>query len=270
MKLLLSIVLGGSLLLLSAAQEPNLDYSKFLHTSPKHSSLGCSSCHDRTSDNSITPRFPGHKACTSCHLGQFTTPAIAMCAICHANTNGSNPPLKNFPSDFKENFNVKFDHAQHLTAAARPKNGCAACHGSSVNRGFGLSIPVNLSAHTTCYSCHTPNSKSSSGREMASCGVCHDQKRYSPTPMNARAFRFSFSHAQHGPRQRLACDECHRVTPGAVQARQVSSPGTAEHFPANRTMSCVTCHNGRRSFGGDLAFDDCRRCHAGTTFRMPN
>jgi hypothetical protein len=50
----------------------------------------------------------------------------------------------------------------------------------------------------------------------------------------------------------------------------VSSPGTAEHFPASRGMNCVTCHNGRRSFGGDLAFKDCRRCHTGTTFRMPS
>ena len=90
-------------------QDPNQDYSKFLHSSQKHASLGCANCHDRTADNSITPRFPGHKACTNCHLGQFTTPAIPMCMICHSNTNGSNPPLKNFPSDFNESFNVKFD-----------------------------------------------------------------------------------------------------------------------------------------------------------------
>ena len=251
-------------------QDPNQDYSKFLHSSQKHASIGCASCHDRTADNSIIPRFPGHKACTNCHLGQFTTPAIPMCVICHSNTNGSNPPLKNFPSDFNEPFNVKFDHAQHLTTAARPKNGCAGCHATPVNRGLGLSIPTNLNAHTVCYSCHTPNSKSSAGREMASCGVCHDQKRYTPTSTNARAFRYSFSHTKHGPRERLACADCHQATAGAAQSRQMSSPGAAEHFPSGRGMNCVTCHNGRRSFGGDLGFKDCRRCHTGPTFRMPS
>ena len=38
------------------AQSPQLDYSKFLHTSQRHSSLACNSCHERT-DNSATPRF---------------------------------------------------------------------------------------------------------------------------------------------------------------------------------------------------------------------
>jgi hypothetical protein len=254
----------------SAYQEPNLDYSKFLHSSQKHLSLACTSCHDRSSDNSITPRFPGHKACTSCHLGQFTTPAIPMCMICHTNTSSGNPPLKTFPTDFKESFNVKFDHAQHLTPSARPRNGCAACHGSPLNRGVALSIPINVSAHTVCYSCHTPGSKTSAGREIASCGVCHDQKKYGRTSTAARAFRFSFSHAKHDARERLACTDCHQVTPGAAQSRQVSSPAPVEHFPTGRGMNCATCHGGRRSFGGDLAFKDCRRCHTAATFRMPN
>ena len=137
-----------------SAQGPEVDYSKFLHTSQRHSSLGCNACHQR-SDNSATPRFPGHSACTSCHLGQFTTPAVPMCLICHTDTNSNRPPLKTFPSSFKERFNVKFDHAQHLKGSARPQNGCSGCHSSSINRGFGLSIPANLAAQG-CYACHTP------------------------------------------------------------------------------------------------------------------
>lgn len=253
----------------AAAQDPNLDYSKFLHSSQRHASLGCTDCHQRGSDNSNTPRFPGHKACTNCHLGQFTSPAIPMCMICHTNTNSNNPPLRNFPTDFNENFNVKFDHAQHLTVAARPRNGCAGCH-SPINRRVALSIPANLSAHTLCYSCHTPASKTLAGREMASCGVCHEQKRYVRTSTNARSYRYAFSHADHGPRQRLDCTDCHRVIAGAPQSRQVGSPSAAEHFPSARGTNCASCHNGRRSFGGDLAFKDCRRCHTGPTFRMPS
>lgn len=249
-------------------QGAGLDYSRFLHTSQRHATLACTSCHLR-GDSSTTPRFPGHKACTDCHLAQFVTPAVPMCSICHADVNSSNPPLKGFPTKFNERFNVKFDHAQHMNGAARPQSGCAACHSLNRGRPAALSIPAGLSAHAQCYTCHTPGSKSSGGKEIASCGVCHDQKAYSRTSSSAQAFRFAFSHAKHGRAQRLDCADCHRLTAGALQSRQVSSPAASEHFPATRGMTCATCHNGKRSFGGDLAFKECRRCHGASTFRMP-
>jgi len=192
-----------------------------------------------------------------------------MCTICHTDISSGNPPLKNFPASFNEPFNVKFDHAQHMHGAARPQRGCSGCHSSPINRGVGLSIPANLAAHNGCYTCHTPSSKSSAGREIASCGACHDRKSYRPTPTSARAYRYAFSHADHGTRERLACADCHKLTAGAAQTRQVSSPSAAEHFVTTRSTACLTCHNGKRSFGGDLAFKDCKRCHSGPTFRMP-
>ncbi|MCA1607178.1 MAG: cytochrome c3 family protein, partial [Acidobacteria bacterium] len=107
-----------------------------------------------------------------------------MCVICHTDVNSSNPPLKTFPTRFDEGFNVKFDHAQHMTGAARPASGCSACHGRVGGRPAALGIPAGISAHNQCYSCHTPSSKSLSGREIASCGVCHEQKRYLRTTIN--------------------------------------------------------------------------------------
>jgi hypothetical protein len=250
------------------AQTPELDYSTFKHNSQKHASLSCTSCHQRA-DNSATPRFPGHKACTGCHVGQFVTPAVPMCVICHTDVSGSNPSLKSFPTKFDESFNVKFDHAQHNTGSARPQNSCATCHSRLGGRAAAaLSIPTSLSAHNQCYSCHTPSSKAASGGEIASCGVCHDTKGFSRTGTTARSFRFAFSHAKHGPGQRLGCNDCHNLTAGAAQSRQVSSPAPSEHFAA-RSSTCLTCHNGKRSFGGDLAFKDCKRCHTAATFRMP-
>ena len=252
----------------ASVQGPELDYSNFKHTSQRHASLACSSCHQR-SDNSATPRFPGHKACTGCHLAQFVTPNVPMCVICHTDLNNSNPPLKSFPLKFNESFNVKFDHAQHMTGAARPQSGCSACHSRIGGRAAAFGIPAGIAAHNQCYTCHTPSSQSQSGREIASCAVCHDQRPYSRHTTNARAFRFAFSHAKHGTGQRLACADCHLLTAGAPQSRQVSSPAASEHFPATRGQTCLTCHNGRRSFGGDLAFKDCRRCHTSATFKMP-
>jgi c(7)-type cytochrome triheme protein len=249
-------------------QGPGLDYSNFKHTSQRHASLACASCHERK-DNSATPIFPGHKACMGCHTGQFVTAAVPMCVICHTDVNSGNPPLKSFPARFNESFNVKFDHAQHMTGAARPASGCAACHSRSGGRAAALTIPGGLAAHNQCYTCHTPSSKSPGGKELASCGVCHDQKRYSRTSTNARSFRYAFSHAKHGSAQRLACADCHTLTAGLPQSRQVSSPFPFEHFAATRGKTCLTCHNGRRSFGGDLAFKDCRRCHTSSSFKMP-
>ena len=81
-------------LLLAAPQGPELDYSTFKHNSQKHASLACNSCHQRGGDNSATPHFPGHKACTGCHVGQFVTPAVPMCVICHTEVSSSNPPLR--------------------------------------------------------------------------------------------------------------------------------------------------------------------------------
>lgn len=249
-------------------QGPSLDYSNFKHTSQRHASLACTSCHERK-DNSATPSFPGHKACISCHSGQFVTPNVPMCVICHSDVNSGNPPLKGFPTRFSDSFNVKFDHAQHMTGAARPASGCAACHTRSGGRTAALAVPASISAHNQCYTCHTPSSKAQSGREIASCGVCHDQKGYSRTTTSARSFRYAFSHAKHGTAQRLACADCHGLTAGLPQSRQVSSPLPLEHFATNHGKTCLTCHNGRRSFGGDLAFRDCRRCHTSATFKMP-
>src|ERR1043166_8896021 len=222
------------------------DYSKFIHTSSKHASLGCNDCH-RRADNSTRPSLPGHKACTGCHRRQFTTPNIPMCSICHENVNGNDPPRKAFPDRFKENFNVSFDHAQHMKDNARPKTGCIACHSSSLRHGEGLSIPAGLNAHAGCYSSHTPDAQSN-GRDLGSCGVCHATKPFTRTPTDAPAYRIGFSHAQHSARQRLECSTCHNYTAGLAQRRQGRSPRAPEHFPAGKNP-WAHFHKGRRASG---------------------
>lgn len=271
--LLLTLIAGRRSQAMTAGPSPApalaQDYGRFSHISGTHLSLQCASCHQRGQDNSARPQLPGHKSCTGCHLAQFVTPQVPMCSICHTDTSGPNAAVRSFPEKFKESFNVKFDHAQHVTGLARSSKGCAACHDRSIARGAALSIPAGLSAHNQCYACHTPGSQSSTGRDISSCGTCHATAAYTRTPTSARAFRAGFSHAEHGARQRLACMDCHQIAAGLAQSRQVSSPRTSQHFPAGRSLSCMTCHNGRRAFGGDLAFKDCGRCHTGQTFRVP-
>lgn len=238
------------------------NYGVFSHNA--HSNIDCNSCHQR-SDNSITPRFAGHSSCINCHLTQFVTPQSPMCAICHSSVSTPSAPLRAFPARFNERFNMKFDHTAHNRGAGRPAQGCVACH-KPLRGGVALSIPVGLNAHNQCYSCHTPN-RSVGGRDIGSCRECHSLAGYRRTSTAGVAFQASFSHADHGARQRLGCNDCHTVKAGAPQSRQVSSPATAEHFSSSRAMNCMTCHNDRRAFG-DRDFANCRRCHTKASFDM--
>lgn len=250
------------------------DYSKFSHSSPKeHADLtgrsNCAGCH-RRSGSSPEPKFPVHRDCTGCHLVQFTNPTSSdnqICTICHTKEglNSSNAPTKSFPR--LRSFTAEFDHAQHLRGieSARSAEGCAACHTRAL-RGVAETIPARLGAHQTCYECHSPGKQAS---KFSSCGSCHRLGRYSPTSTAARSYRVGFSHADHGPRQRLSCEGCHNVmSRGLPQARQVSSILPAQHYSNPRARTCVTCHNGQRTFGDKgPGFSDCRRCHKGINFR---
>lgn len=234
------------------------DGATFSHSTPRHASLACDSCHRRDSD--AQPRLPGHRACTDCHLPQFMTSGSALCSNCHTNLESGNPPLKAFPG--LKSFNARFDHAKHLAGAARPEAGCASCH-TPARRGVALSIPAGLDAHRNCYQCHTPGAQSG-GRDISSCAACHSLGRYARTPTNAASYRVGFSHATH---RSMRCDDCHGVRAGEPQRRQVTEPRPAQHFASGRAQSCMTCHNGRRAFGGD-DFASCKRCHKGQTFRF--
>jgi hypothetical protein len=176
--------------------------------------------------------------------------------------------LKSFPSSFNEPFNVKFDHAQHNTGSARPQRGCAGCHNSAINRGAGLSIPANIAAHNNCYTCHTPSSKSTAGREIA---IVWGLPRSESVPADEHygAFvRFASVMRITTRASDFACADCHKLTAPRHRRDRSVHPRQADHFATTRGQTCLTCHNGKRSFGGDLAFKDCKRCHSGPTFRM--
>src|SRR5689334_12551656 len=215
----------------------NADYSKFSHSTPReHADLmdrkNCGSCHRR--GTGTAPAFPLHKDCTGCHMVQFTaanrgSDVNPICTICHTREglNSSNPPTKEF-SDLRS-FRAEFDHAQHLQGKdnAKPSGGCLSCH-APARRGVAQSILTRLAAHQNCYECHSPEKQAS---DLSSCGVCHSFGGYSPTSTNAASYRFSFSHADHARRARLACTSCHTIRGrGLPQGKQVSSISPVEHF----------------------------------------
>lgn len=233
------------------------DYSEFKHGRSEHARLPCLLCH-RRENNSPQPTLPGkasHAPCTGCHAPQFANQSSEICTICHTDVRSGK--VKPFPA--LRSFNVKFDHARHSATA------CGTCHRRNRN-GAGLSIPARLNAHVTCFRCHTPGAKAN-GRDISSCGTCHQLGRFVRISDRAAAYRVGFSHASHDASEKLTCGACHRVRAGMARGRQVSSPLALNHHAPARAFSCATCHNGQRTFGGD-DFSDCKRCHKGSTWHF--
>lgn len=234
-----------------------LDYSKFLHSSRNHARLPCLLCHRRES-NSPRPQLPGksqHTPCTGCHAQQFSNSDSPICTICH--TDVKSGAVKSFPR--LQSFRMKFDHSRHVSMQGVD---CATCHRPS-RGGVALSIPAGFNAHVTCYRCHSPRAQSE-GRDISSCSTCHQLGSYRRTPEFAQAFRVGFSHAKH---QKVTCNECHQIRAGMPQQRQVTAPAPLNHHARAGSRSCMSCHDGKRAFGGD-DFSVCKRCHTGATWRF--
>lgn len=241
-------------------QEQTIDFSKFKHDNTNHARLPCLLCHRRET-NLSQPIMPGgkdHLPCAGCHAEQFANSGSPMCTICHTGTQSRT--LKPFPR--MSSFGMKFDHFRHTNMSGV---GCATCHKPS-RAGVALSIPAGFNAHTTCFSCHSPGAKSGD-RDISSCAVCHQAGRYARTRENAAAFRVGFSHAKHDRSEGLSCNECHRVRTGVAQRIQVSAPQALNHHASSGAFSCMSCHNGKRTFGGD-DFSACKRCHTGTAWHF--
>ena len=252
-------VLAVGLISGSSATQQATDYSKFKHDDPNHARLPCLLCH-RRENNSAQPTLPGkaaHAPCTGCHAQQFSNTGSEICTICH--TNVQTGKVKAFPA--LRSFNVRFDHERHAAAGAA----CSTCHRRS-RGGVALSIPARLNAHTICFSCHTPRSQAN-GRDISSCSTCHQLGRLVRTSELAAAFQVGFSHASHDASEKLACADCHRVRAGLPRGRQVTSPVPLNHHAPVRAYSCMTCHNGKRAFGGD-DFSVCSGCHKGAEWHF--
>ena len=240
------------------AQWPTGDYSQYPHANPMHRRLPCLLCH-RRENTGARPAMPGgngHAPCAGCHAKQFADANNPVCTICH--TDVKSGAVKDFPR--MKSFRMNFDHSKHI---AMGSVNCGTCH-KPARGGVALSIPTGFNAHAVCNRCHSAQAQSA-GRDISSCGTCHSLGSYSRTPATAASFRQGFSHAKHD--EGITCNACHTLRPGLSQRRQVTAPQPANHHASGGSMSCATCHNGKRAFGGD-DFSSCKRCHTGPTWRF--
>jgi len=238
----------------------NADYTQFRHESSYHARLPCLLCH-RRENNSARPSLPGkpnHLPCAGCHVKQFADNSGPICTLCHTSTQSG--ALRPFPR--LNTFSVTFDHARHL----RMSNvSCSTCH-KPTRGGVAITIPLGFNAHATCFRCHSANGKSGN-RDISSCGVCHHSGFPVRPRETAASFGVGFSHAKHSSAEKLACSECHRVRPGVNLVSQVGSPQPLNHHALPNSLSCMSCHNGKRTFGGD-DFTACKRCHKGSEWHF--
>jgi c(7)-type cytochrome triheme protein len=225
--------------------------TKFNHA--KHNQLKCDQCHVRKAD-AVKPVLPGHGACISCHIKEFTSTRFGICSNCHEGITAVQPPVVAFPE--RETFGVEFSHKTHATyVGAEKRADCSSCHAVSGNR-------TTYPAHRECYVCHKAPDQVKPNEKVggASCGECHtttgDKK---PPSVMSKAYNFKFTHQVHAQRERIACTECHSVL-GPTAAAQVSLPLLKVHRGAG-FGSCAGCHNGGRAFSGEIAACNCTKCH---------
>ena len=224
--------------------------TKFDHT--KHNQLKCDQCHVRRVD-AVTPVVPGHSACISCHIKEFTSTQFAICANCHQGITAVRPPVLPFPE--RQTFGVEFSHKTHATYASGEKRAdCSSCHAVA---GARTTFP----AHRECYTCHKTPDQVKAGEKVggASCGECHTTtgNKKQPSTMS-KAYNYRFTHQVHTQRAGINCSDCHKVL--GESAAQVSVPQLKEHRGAVFS-GCGSCHNGRRAFSGELDSNACARCH---------
>jgi c(7)-type cytochrome triheme protein len=215
----------------------DVDFSQFKHDSPRHKTVPCLLCHQRTED-SVAPKFASHTTCSGCHTPQFADNSHPICVICH--TEQGSDKLKAFP--VMQSFRAHFDHTAHFK-----ETNCATCHQI---QGQGMTVPAGRNAHASCFQCHTSD-KMVGERNIGSCSTCHEPGAANRITDSVGQIGFNFDHQRHSG---LNCNSCHNPTSG----NRMSELNISMH--SGQANSCATCHNEQKAFGAN-DFSDCRKCH---------
>ncbi|HZS08341.1 MAG TPA: cytochrome c3 family protein [Blastocatellia bacterium] len=270
------------------------DYSKFTHKShsgavkipgtSQTKDLDCAYCHERNADLTVAQaevattkrneklqvKFPGHKACTECHIQQFTAQPLKTCTICHdsSQTLTTRPPQRDFPkrTDFSTFFDTKQHEAHYKYKLPDGKEaGCVFCHTPR-----SKPAAVNIAVHAECYACHSPASGDQKASQKSGCVACHTQMVESVVPYSvkytSRAWGAMFTHRKHATELGIDCQTCHTISGGYNQPVPTSIK-TKQHLTEGERSGrgCFSCHdggthNGRTVFSGE-DFNSCGRCH---------
>ena len=198
---------------------------RFSHSSPKHQSKSCATCHTMPTANWVTARgfpdvaqFPGHASCFSCHTSSVLVGnKPTFCLGCHTNVAPGRAPLLKFPvASRPQEFRIKFPHNTHQDILAR------------------VLRPDIAVAHFITAS-WTPDEKQAA---FNSCAVCHVESKTLPK-------------VELPPIK----DELKADMPAAAETAEVK-PAFFKTMPQGH-QTCFTCHY----TGIKPAASDCAGCH---------
>lgn len=213
-------------------------------------------------------------ACTRCHAGVNTTPALhlpdtAACVSCHAAPHDARPCLDCHAAPGARaqladaRAHLRFDHATH---AGVSRGNCARCHVGIADGDAHLRPPMAV-----CFGCHAHEA----ARDARRCDACHrDLEDAQLLPQSHLAHDGDWLR-EHGTRAAASadlcaschreafCADCHgRTVPALPAARRFADPFaasvhragfTARHALEARSQpgACTSCHAPER----------CERCH---------
>lgn len=285
----LAVLAGCSALYLpSLAQK-----GPFQHSTKKHQSTSCSTCHTMPTANWPAARgfpdvaqFPSHKACFTCHstAAVFSGGKPAFCLGCHTDVGPGRGPLYKFPvATRKVQFETKFPHDVHQDIfAGLLKNEVATGH--FVNASWSSSAAQGRAAINTCAICHVQSKAAQVTVTVPPIdeGLRNGEKQPAATEESKKAAFFKTM-----PEGHQTCFACHYsgINPASTDCAGCHKPADKPYVPSDalprysikfdhtnekHNRDCMACHiriaqssDSRQMKGPDVPVSTCSStsCH---------
>jgi hypothetical protein len=276
------------------ARTASTKYSAFQHSSDKHKSLGCNSCHKIPTawtakrDFPDVADFPSHDACVRCHRQQFFTrqsfagTGPAICTVCHVRAapredgrfafgkpNGAGQAAK--PKDERQ-FTIEFPHDKHqnVISSARPDRARNRAMNFVRVSFFELqSDDQKRPDYNNCSICHQRNDNLVIAPLSLLPGAATQVDKIFKTMPRSHDSCFNC----HWKNQKPAGDECagcHKPSNSFVATlspKRISMMFSHEGGKGEHTMECTTCHinitraGSLRGLTPDVPLAACVTCH---------
>ena len=271
---------------------PAIDYSRFLHSTPKHRGA-CNTCHEIPTDNSKKVRgfpdvsdYPGHDACVSCHRPQFFRGAKPpICSVCHSKVSPRDDArfaFRNPASSYQ--FLIEFPHDKHQDVIAQAREPVK----QTVSlRSWAHARPgATLKKQTNSLLYGFPAAQQTAKR-YNNCEICHSPRTTAPVvPAGFWADSFVPDAASFKtvPTTHASCFNCHWKGPQPTAEncagchKLADKPLLHDHTPERisvkfrhareqHTAECTTCHINitkaatLRGLTPDVPITSCTECH---------
>jgi hypothetical protein len=266
-------------------------YSAFLHSSEKHQSLGCNSCHkvptEWTAKRTFpdVADFPSHDTCVPCHRQQFFTRQAfvatgpAICTVCHVRSapreegrfsfgkpNSSNQVTK---AKDERQFSIEFPHDTHQNVIASTYPAAQPEAAARIVRVSFLISEDKKPDYNNCSVCHQRNDYLVIAPLSPQLAAATQTNKFFKTMPQSHDACFN-CHWKNQKPTGDDCAGCHKpcatfVAPTAP--KRISAMFSHEGGKGEHVMECTTCHinitrvGTLRGLTPDVPIAACVTCH---------